>query len=377
MIYDKLLRTFKNILTSILYMGVFDKVLRTGESLFKNEVALSYDFMPKNIPYRENQQHQIARCIKPLFNNMSGRHVVVYGLPGVGKTIALKQILSEIEEETDEIVPIYINCWKKNTTFKIFVDICHQLGYKFTQNKRTEELFDVIKKLVNTKSAVFVFDEIDKCDDFDFMYSLLEDIYKKTIIGITNYKSWISSVDERIMSRFMPEQVAFNPYNAAEIEGILKTRIGYAFVSGIWDLLALSSIVSKTTEMKDVRTGLYLLKESGLAAEDRSSKKIEAVDVDSAIAKMQDFKIKKVSELEDDSQIVLDLIKNNSPAKIGDVYKMYQENGGTASYKTFQRRVEKLHENKFIATKKVTGGAEGTTTFLYYDTATRQLSDFQ
>jgi cell division control protein 6 len=358
-------------------MGVFDKILQSGQSLFKNEVALNYDFMPKNIPYRENQQHQIARCVKPLFNNMSGRHVVVYGLPGVGKTVALKQILSELEEQTDEIVPVYINCWKKNTTFKIYVDICDQLGYKFTQNKRTEELFDVIKKLLNTKSAVFVFDEIDKCDDFDFMYSLLEDIYRKTIVGITNYKSWISSVDERIMSRFMPEQVAFNPYTAKEIEGILATRINYAFVTDVWSGHTLSSVVKKTTDMKDVRTGLYLLKESGLSAEDRSSNKIEDIDVDAAISKMQDFKIKKISELDDDVQIVFDLVKKNSPAKIGDVFKLYQEQGGKSSYKTFQRRVEKLNENKFIATKKVTGGAEGTTTFLYYDTATRQLSDFQ
>lgn len=358
-------------------MGVFDKVLAGGESLFKNEVALSYEFMPKLITFRETQQFALAKCIKPLFNKMNGKNAIIYGLPGIGKTVATKHVLMELEEQTDDILTLYTNCWQKNTSYKIFLDMCEQLEYKFIHNKRTEELFEILKKELNKKSVVFVFDEIDKVEDFTFLYSILEEIYRKSIVCITNYKSWISSLDERIMSRLVPEHIEFPPYTKDESKGILEQRKDLAFVSGVWMEDAFSLVVSITYDLKDIRSGLYLLKESGLSAEDRSSKKIDISDVTVAKSKLQDFKIKKIDDLDVDIQQVLELIKKHSPSKIGDIFKIYQESGGTLSYKSFQRRVEKLSENKFISVKKITGGTEGSTTIIYYDSATRQLSDFK
>ena len=357
-------------------MGIFDKVLSSGESIFKNEVALSYDFVPKLVPFRENQQFRIANCIKPIFNKMNGRNAVIFGPPGIGKTVATKHVLRELEEETDDIIPLYINCWQKGTSYKIYLDICDQLEYKFTHNKRTEELLDIIKRIINKKAAVFTFDEIDKAEDPNFIYSLLEEIHYKSIICLTNEKSWSSALDKRIMSRFNPETIEFQPYTRTETEGILKERIQLAFHSGVVQDDALQLVTDKTFERKDMRTGLYLLKEAGLAAEDRSSRTLEKEDVAKAIEKMQDFKIKDVDELEEEHQDILKIIKEKTPIKIGDLYKSYQENGGNASYKTFQRRIQKLQENKFVSIKKQIGGSEGTTTIIHYDATNRQLNEF-
>jgi len=159
-------------------MALFKDMLKADESLFRNEIALDYSFMPKLAPYRESQQRYIAACIKPLFQKRNGKNLFIYGKPGIGKTLICKKVLDAIEEETDEeILPIYINCWKTNTSFKIMNEICKAIDYKFTQNKRTEELFEIIKQILNKKSVVFCFDEIDKVEDLDFAYSILEDIY--------------------------------------------------------------------------------------------------------------------------------------------------------------------------------------------------------
>ena len=90
-------------------MGLFKDILKDNETLFKNDLALDFSYQPKIIPYREAEQRKIAFCIKPLFENKSGKNAFIYGQPGVGKTVALKKILEELEGETDEIVPIYIN----------------------------------------------------------------------------------------------------------------------------------------------------------------------------------------------------------------------------------------------------------------------------
>jgi cell division control protein 6 len=357
-------------------MGLFDTALKEGESLFKNEDALDYEFVPKELPFRENQQHTLAACIKPLLQDRNGRNVFVYGPPGIGKTAATRWVLKELEENTDDIHTLYINCWQKNTTFKIFAELCHLLGYKFTQNKNTEELLGIIKNHTLKKPAVFVFDEVDKAEDLDFLYALLNDIYKKSIVLITNYKSWLDQVEERIKSRLVPEILEFPQYNAEQTKDILKRRTGYAFVPGAWQADAFSLIAEKAGEMRDVRMGLYLLREAGLAAEEASSRAITSAHAQQAVAKISEFLKRQANEFDDDTKLMLGIIKDQSGARIGDLFKSYTDKGGQSAYKTFQRKIDKLKKSGFIETEKITGGKDGTTTFVKFTVKDKKLDEF-
>jgi len=357
-------------------MALFKDMLKADESLFKNSVALDYDYMPKLIKYREDEQFQMASCIKPLFQKRNGRNLFIYGQPGIGKTLACKNVLKELEEDSDEILPIYINCWQKNTSFKILIEICHLLDYKLTHNKKTDELFNVVKGILNKKSVVFVFDEADKLDDFDFLYSILEEVYRKSIFLINNDSSWLSELEDRIKSRLMPEMLEFRQYNGNEIDGIIRERIKYAFFENIWHEEAIELAVEKTFELGDIRSGLYLLREAGNAAEDRSSRKINLEDVKKAIEKLPEFSSKDSTELDEDRKFILEIIKKNSGKKIGEIYKVYQEANGKAVYKTFQRKIAKLEKDNFISTEKIAGGKEGKTTIINIKDITKKITDF-
>lgn len=356
-------------------MTLFKDMLRGDESLFRNEVALDYEFLPKLLPYRENEQKHFANCIAPLLQSRNGRNLFVSGAPGIGKTAALKFVFRDLEEETDDVVPIYINCWQKNTTFKILIEICDQLGYKLTHNKRTEELFEVVKSILNKKAAVFAFDEVDKVEDYDFLYSIMEEIFKKSIFMMTNHRDWLLELDQRIKSRLIPEVLEFRKYSLAEVKGILKQRIEYAFVPGCWDDDAFGMVAERTFNQEDIRLGLYVLRESGLAAESKSSRKITADHVKEAISKLDEFSIKPKSDLDEDTNRILDIVKANSGSKIGDLFRLYQQQGGTSVYKTFQRKIRKLSDGKFISIQIIRGGAEGTTSIITYQ-QTKKLTEF-
>jgi archaeal cell division control protein 6 len=342
-------------------MGLFDDVLSSDQNLIKNEEFLDYEFLPKLIPYRENEQKYLATSIKPLFNNRSGRNLLIYGAPGIGKSAAVRSVLRDLEEETDDVFSIYINCWEHNTSFKIFIRICDILGYRFTQNKKSSDLQKEVLKLLDTKPVVFVFDEIDKAEDWDFLYFLLEKIFHKSIFLITNYKSWLLTLDERIRSRLMPELVEFKQYNLSETKGILKERCEQGFVQDVWMNDAFETVVKKTGEIKDIRAGLFLLKESGLIAEEKSKKKIVKDDVDLAIKKLNEFSIKSEEELSEEEKFVLNLIKDKSGSKIGDLFREYESLGGKISYKTFQRKILKLEEGKYVKLTKQKGSGGNTT----------------
>ncbi|MAH32963.1 hypothetical protein CL615_01080 [archaeon] len=357
-------------------MTLFKDMLGSDESLFKNELALEYSFMPKILPHREEQQRHVAACVKPLLIGKNGKNLFIYGAPGIGKTAAIRFVLNELEEETDEVVPIYINCWQKNTTFKIIVEICEILGYRLTHNKRTEELFAVIKNMLNKKAAVFAFDEIDKLEDFDFLYAILEDIYKKTVLLITNYSDWIENLDDRIKSRLMSEMLEFKPYNLAETRDILRQRSGYAFVPNVLDKDAFEMIVKKTADAQDMRLGMYLMKESANIAEDKSCRKITLGHAEEAVKKTDNFTIKKSSDLIEDEQKILEIIKKNTEKKIGELFDIYKAKGGDLGYKSFQRKIDKLQKNKFVTVKKTSGGKDGNTSIVKYASPTKKLTEF-
>ena len=354
---------------------LFKDILNSSESLFKSDVPLDYSFMPKIVPYREKEQRIIASCIKPLFDERTGKNAFVYGQPGVGKTVALKKVLAELGEESDDIIPLYINCWQRNTTFKIAAEICESMNFKFIQNKRTEELFRMIKQALNKKAAVFVLDEVDKLEDLDFIYTVLEEVERKSVIMITNYKDWLLDIEDRVKSRLMPEIVEFRPYNLEETKGILKQRAEYAFYPGVLSDDAFQLIAKNTFELQDIRTGLHMMKEAGLVAESKSSRKILMEHAQIALQKVEEFTIKNQGDLATEEQMILDIIKNNSNRKIGDLFKIYQEKGGKQVYKSFQRKIDRLEKNKFITVEKTAGGSEGNTTIVRHNSE-KKLTDF-
>lgn len=335
--------------------------------LFRNEDALDAEWLPKNLPYREAQHHQIASCIKPLLQGRNGRNCIISGEPGIGKTAAVKLVLKELEEHPDVDTPdiqiLYVNCWQKNTTYKIFVELCEQLGYKFVQNKNTEDLFRIIQNIVNKKCAVFAFDEVDKVVDVDFLYSIFTDVLKKAIIMVTNNPAWFATVDSRIKSRLLPQQIEFKKYTSQEIRGILTKRIEYAFVPNCWEKEALEKIIESTQKAEDVRIGLHLLREAGMVAEETKARKIGMEHAKIAMRRVGDFSIKPKDLLSPEAQVILGLVRNQS-SKMGDLFKLYQEKGGEGTYKTFQRRIGELSQGGFVETKKVVGGKQGTTTIV-------------
>ncbi|MBT6995260.1 AAA family ATPase [Candidatus Woesearchaeota archaeon] len=333
-------------------MGLFDNILHDNESLFLDEIALDYDYVPKQIPFRENQQQFIAECIAPLLQNKTGRNLFIQGAPGIGKTLAALFVKRELEEKTGDVKAIYINCWKKDSSYKILLEICNQIGYKWTQNKRTDELMDIAAKELNKGTVVLFLDEIDKVREVDILYSFCEDLLKKSLILIANNKEWLTQLDDRVKSRLMPELLEFNEYNAEETAGIMKERVKYAFVPNVWDQDAMQAVINKTIQVGDIRSGLFLLRESGNSAEARASRKILIDHAHKALTKLESFKIKNSLDFGDDEQTILDLIKQNSGKTVKELHSMLEDK---FSYRTFHRKIDELKKNHMLDVIEVPG----------------------
>ena len=354
-------------------MGLFDNVLKSTESLFLDTLPLDIDFIPPILEGREQEQQYIATCIQPLFHQRNGKNLLITGAPGIGKTVATKYVLQELNQKTDDISTIYINCWKKDSPHKIALEICDQIGFKFIQNRDTNDLFKEIARILNKKSAVIVLDEADKITDEQVFYHLLEEINRRTLILITNNEAWLPSLDSRVRSRLLVEALVFKPYTLAETRQILQKRIEFAFAPGVVEAAAFTTLVEKTFTAKDLRVGLYLLKEAGELAEQQAQKKITLAHANKAIAQLKDFTLKSATTLDDHEQTILELVKSHSGVTTKDLYTIYQKKGGEQSYSNFHKKIKSLELGKFITLDEKNEGANKSTTVKY---GMKTLQDF-
>lgn len=357
-------------------MNSFD-YLSSHQTLFSGSDALDLDYVPKLLPHRENQQRYIATAIQPLFAGRSGKNLLIRGASGIGKTSTTKRVLYDLEEVEGNVVWIYINCWKFDSTFKILTEICHSLGYKFTQSMNSTQIFAKIKEISEKKDGVvFVFDEIDKTTDNDFLYLLLEEIKKKTILLVTNDRSWGSELDNRIKSRLSPEIIEFPEYNITEIFDILRERKKYAFYEGAWEDTAFNAVAEKAAQYSDVRVGVILMKTAGEIAEAAASKKIKLEHAQQAIANTDAFKIKSSSDLTDDEKLVLGIVKENSGKNTGELFDVYTKSGGDKSMKTFTRHLQKLEAKKLLSMELTGEGFQGKSSVIKFIGFEKKLVDF-
>lgn len=258
--------------------------------IFTNPAVLDQTFLPRLLPYRENEHKYLAECIKPMFADRAGTNLLLTGSPGIGKTASVRFVLRKLLEETDDIMPIYINCWKRDTTPKIVKEMANRLGIKTQDKLSSDELLDmIINKLSKYRGVAFAFDEIDRVQDYDFLYRISEDVKLKTIFMITNISEWTAKVDSRLMSRLMLEKMGFKPYSFEEVRGILREREKYAFKPDSWIYEAFEKVIKKCHDMKDVRVGLFLMKRAAEMAENRAADKIGTEDVDKALDKIKDL----------------------------------------------------------------------------------------
>lgn len=342
--------------------NIFETSKKT--SLIKNEDALNFEFVPKKLPHREGQTEEIASSIKPMFQNQKGTNLFITGAPGIGKTASLKWVLRELSEHTDEVLPLYVNCWSSRTKYFIFNEMANQLKLSFTAGKSAEHLLQQIEYKLKKKNAVFAFDEIDKVDDPDFLYQILEKFPRSTIFLASNMPDYIMKMDSRIKSRLTIKNLFFKQYSLHEITNILKERAKLSLKDGSIEPKYIKQIANVTYSKKDIRIGLFLLRESARNAENSSRKKIIEDDIKPLIKGIDSASIGEEEKLNSDEKTIIETVKKNNKKVAGTIYDSYSKSGGKLSYRSFKRYVERLERLGLLKTEVTGAGFKGKSTLI-------------
>jgi len=341
------------------------KISKDNLSLIKNEDILSYDYVPKLLPYREGQIQEIANSIKPMLNGLKGNNLFIYGAPGIGKTASIKWVLRELEDVTDEVIPLYVNCWNLKTKYFIFSEMAKQLKLVFTQGKSAEHILQIIENKLKDKNSVFVFDEVDKAENSDFLYQIVSLFPKSSILLVSNAFDYVAKMDSRIRSRLMVRNLEFKPYNQNEILGILNERVKLAIKPGVIPLDLIKRIAFEVYNRNgDLRIGLFIIRELVKSAEEEGLEKVKVEDLDLILEEIKGSIIEE-GQLNSEEERIVESVKEKNGGISGEIYEIYKSKGGKLSYRSFKRYIDNLERLNILKTEETRAGFKGKSTFIF------------
>ncbi len=332
-------------------MDSLDKIFDSmkDRSLFKNKQVLQSNHFPGEILHREKQIKHIASILAPSLLGEKTSNLFVYGKTGTGKTLSVQHVARELSKRArdSKILRIeYLNCKLKkvaDTEYRILAELIRKLGGSVpATGLPTDQVYlrflEILEKS-EEKLFILILDEIDqavkKISD-EFLYNLtrinseLANI-QIIIVGISNDLRFLDMIDQRVKSSLSEEELVFPPYNALQLQDILRKRAKESFKPKVVSEGVIAKCAAfAAREHGDARRALDLLRVAGEIAEREASSKIKIDHIDMANDKIEREKILEIIETAPKQfQLILFSIfvlikKNKQSIFTGDIYTYYQ-----------------------------------------------------
>jgi len=348
------------------------------KSVFKSSSSLDLSFVPEKLHCRDNTITSLIYNFRRIIEEEAQPSIncLMLGKGGVGKTVTAKYFgrnFKNIALEKDlEVFLEYFNCIHFRSKSKIIREILgkytHGSGRGFSDD---EALKLILTKLINTKGyMLLIIDEVHLLSS-DEVLALLDiaETYghqntRLSIILISRTNDWMKIETERILSR-LNEKIVLKPYNYEESKQILQYRSELAFKEYVVSENIIEMISEITTQHKNMRHGIEILRKSGLYADKEGLNKITADMIREASNDVYPtFRGEIVDQLSDQELLALygitrSLINNDEPyTLVDDAYEEYQVicesyDIDTHVKMSFRKYVRSLNDLKVIASKTV------------------------
>lgn len=357
-------------------MNIFQK-LDGKETIFKTKEYLDHRFIPETLPHRNEQIESIAKYWVEALNNITPPDITLYGKTGTGKTSATlyaKKQLEEIASERNLNIRIeYLRCTDFNTEYQILAQLCQKLGKPvpfrgWTKAEVVNTFRSLFTKNVLGKDMILIviLDEIDvvlKNDGDSILYTLTR-TDNVAITSISNYVDFKKFIKPKVKSSLRDREIVFPPYNAAQLQDILKERSQLSFKEGVISSGVLSYCAALAAkEEGDARYALDLLKTSGEIADEIGASEVNRNFVEEAKDRIEHNKIYDVIvTLPIQQQRVLETIKDLTEKKkeitSGKLYESYQKlaKSDAVSYRRLFDFVNELEMLGLISTNTISRG---------------------
>lgn len=319
-------------------------------SIFKNKKVFQYNHTPDNIPHRQDQIKQVANILAPTLRLNKPSNLFIYGKTGTGKTLTVlhtTQSLKKVAQQQNiPITILYFNCKLKrvaDTEYRLIAQLAREFGKEIpVTGLPTDEIYKTFYTVLDEKEQIvlIILDEIDQLvkkvgDEILYNFTRINAELKKaqlSLIGISNDLMFVDSLDPRVKSSLSEEELVFPPYNALQIQDILRERAADAFNAGAISAGVIEKCAARAArEHGDARMALEMLRVAGEIADRTNAPCVTLEHLDTAEEKIEkervmDLIITHPRQFQCVFYALLKLFKQTSqPALTGEAYQLYQK----------------------------------------------------
>ncbi|MAF34814.1 cell division control protein Cdc6 [Candidatus Woesearchaeota archaeon] len=361
------------------------------DGVFVERKALQTNYLPDSLPHREEQIKQIANILAPSLRRGRPSNLFVYGKTGTGKTHTTNHVVDNLitaaKEGNIPLKNIYVNCKLKrlaDTEYRLIAQLIREMGGSIAATGLpTDEVYKTFFEIVDKQKALvlLVLDEIDqlvkKAGD-EILYNLVrvnEELKQSQIVllGISNDLVFVDTLDPRVRSSLSEEEIVFPPYNAFQLQDILRKRSEVAFKSGVVRQGVIEKCAAYAArEHGDARRALELMRVSAELAERGDSDEVKLEHIDQAEEKIErDRVIDVIKSQPKQSQatlysILLSTKKEKQIISTGEVYNAYKTISSQVGLRPLTQRrisdiISELDMLGIISTKIISKGRYGRT----------------
>jgi cell division control protein 6 len=262
--------------------ALFERFI-SGPSVFRDREVLGYDFIPEELPHREEETLRLGAILAPSLKGAKCSNIFIYGKTGTGKTAVTKYVMSKLARTGEVLVkPIricYVNCKLSGTQYRVISQMCQAVGVKIpSTGLATAEIFNRFKEGLEETASIFLvaFDEVDELvkkygDEILYEFTRINEEMvnsRVAVIGISNDLYFKEALEPRVLSSLGEEELVFKPYSAEELKDILLQRVGVAFGVGVLSESSINLCAAlAAAEHGDARRALDLIRIAGEIAE--------------------------------------------------------------------------------------------------------------
>jgi archaeal cell division control protein 6 len=326
-----------------------DSILQTKSELFRaSREVLRDSYVPSRLPHREEQIRLVAEVLAPALRGDVPSNLLIYGKIGTGKTAVVAQVRQDMLRRTDlatHLTFVTVNCGNIDTPYSLLQTVGNSFAKVESDRIPTGWSLDrvqaAMRRMMEVKggTVLLVLDEIDRLvarSGDGVLYTLSQintelEGARLVLVGISNDLKFTNHLDARVRSRLNEEKILFPPYDAGQLQDILRDRAREAFKDGVVDPGVVERCAAYAAlENGDARRALALLRLSAEMAERDHAKRITPDHVVKAKNRLeQDIIIECVRTLPPHCKVLLYAIlqsyeRRRNGVLTGEVYDSYK-----------------------------------------------------
>ncbi|MFX1318322.1 MAG: ORC1-type DNA replication protein [Promethearchaeota archaeon] len=257
-------------------------------SVFIDEAKLSIDYVPPNLPHREEHLRKLTQLFRGVVEapGQVSQKVIIIGNTGSGKTSVTKlfgKLLCEVAKSHGfNLVYVHVNARRERTEYMILNKIlsAFQRGIPL-RGLSAQELLSIILEYIESNN-LYLLVTLDELGVFlkrrgeEILYLLSRTVddqlnaqQRISLIGISRDPLFGFILDPSTWSTLQKNVLHFNRYDSRQLRDILEFRVKAAVLDGAVPASTIDLIADIAGASGDARYALELLYNAGKVADEK------------------------------------------------------------------------------------------------------------